>query len=123
MGSSWRKNRPRATAGWAVGGLFAFYAGTGTSGFVTMIGERLASPADAGRPWRATVRGGIALELTYLVPIIGWFGVLPASIILGAGAMTLSFFKWDKASGAVSFETRGLESQAVTEMEPAEVLS
>jgi len=93
------------------------------SGFVTMIGERLASPADMGRPWRATVRGGVALELTYLVPIIGWFGVLPASMILGAGAMTMSLFKRDRAPGAAVLESRNLEPQHQPEMEPVEAMS
>jgi len=79
-------------AAWVFAGIFAFYAGVGTSGFVTLIGQRLASPSDLDRPWRATIRGGVALELTCLIPIIGWLGILPASIILGAGAMTLSLF-------------------------------
>jgi len=79
-------------AAWIFAGLFVFYAGVGTSGFVTLIGQRLASPSDLNRPWRATVRGGVALELSCLIPIIGWLGIFPASIILGAGAMTLSFF-------------------------------
>jgi hypothetical protein len=84
-------------AAWVFAGIFAFYAGVGTSGFVTLIGQRLASPSDLDRPWRATVRGGVALELTCLVPIIGWLGILPASIILGAGAMTLSLFTSEPA--------------------------
>ncbi len=82
-------------AAWIFAGIFAFYAGLGTSGFVTLIGQRLDSPYDLDRPWRATIRGGVALELTCLIPIIGWLGILPASIILGAGAMTLSLFKAD----------------------------
>ena len=77
---------------WILVGIFVFYAGVGTSGFVTLIGQRLASPSDLERPWRATVRGGVALELTCLIPIVGWLGILPSSIILGAGAMTLSLF-------------------------------
>src|SRR5579859_1886776 len=32
-------------AAWIFGGIFAFYAGVGTSGFVTLIGQRLASPS------------------------------------------------------------------------------
>jgi hypothetical protein len=79
-------------AAWVIGGIFLMYAGTGMSGFVTFIGERLASPADAGRPWRATIRGGIAFELACLIPFIGWIGFLGSALILGAGAVTLSFF-------------------------------
>jgi len=70
--------------------VFMLYAHTGVSGLVTAIGSKLSSPLDEQSPWRATLRGGIALELTYLLPILGWFVVLPASIIIGSGAINLS---------------------------------
>ncbi|HET6250983.1 MAG TPA: hypothetical protein VFE47_25060 [Tepidisphaeraceae bacterium] len=72
--------------------VFIIISGVGTAGFVTHIGRRLESPADAGRPWRATIRGGVALELACLIPVLGWFGILPISLIVGAGAATLSLF-------------------------------
>jgi len=78
-------------AAWTIGFLYLVYSGVGTAGLVTHLGKRLSSPADAERPWKATVRGGVALELAYLVPILGWFGLLPLSMIIGAGAVTLSF--------------------------------
>lgn len=87
-----RGGTPGQLAGWALGFLFLMYAGTGMSGFVTFIGERLSSPADAVRPWWATVRGGAALEFACLFPVIGWFVLLPCAIVLGTGALTLSFF-------------------------------
>ena len=74
-------------------GVVCFYmlqAHTGVSGLVTAIGRRLPSNLDELRPWRATLRGGIALELTYLLPILGWFVVLPASIIIGTGAINVA---------------------------------
>ena len=40
-------------------------------------------------PWRSTLRGGVVLELTYLLPFLGWFVILPASIIIGSGAANL----------------------------------
>jgi hypothetical protein len=107
---------------WIFAGVFAFYAGVGTSGFVTLIGLRLASPADLDRPWRATVRGGVALELTCLIPIIGWLGILPASIILGAGAMTLSLFTSEPTRShppTGAFE----ESRSSPELQPVGALS
>src|SRR5262245_32559542 len=50
----------------AVGVVCAYMlqAHTGVSGLVTAVGRRLPSPLDEGSPWRATLRGGIALELT-----------------------------------------------------------
>ena len=70
--------------------LYMLQAHTGVSGLVTAIGRRLPSPLDEHSPWRATLRGGIALELTYLLPIVGWFVVLPASIIIGTGVFNVS---------------------------------
>jgi hypothetical protein len=70
--------------------LYMLQAHTGVSGLATAIGRRLASPTDEDRPWGATLRGGIALELTYLLPIVGWFVILPASIIIGTGAINVA---------------------------------
>lgn len=76
-------------AGVAVVCLYMLQAHTGVSGLVTSIGHRLATPLDEQRPWRSTLRGGVVLELAYLLPILGWFVILPASIIIGSGAATL----------------------------------
>ena len=69
--------------------FYMLQAHTGVSGLVTAIGRKLPSPLDEHSPWRTTLRGGIALELTYLLPILGWFIVLPASIIIGTGAINV----------------------------------
>lgn len=77
-------------AGVGVVCLYMLQAHTGVAGLVTAIGRRLPSPLDEHSPWRATLRGGIALELAYLFPIVGWFVVLPASIIIGTGATNIA---------------------------------
>lgn len=77
-------------AGVGVVSAYMLQAHTGVSGLVTAIGRRLPSSVDEQSPWRATLRGGIALELTYLLPILGWFVVLPASIIIGTGAINVT---------------------------------
>jgi hypothetical protein len=46
---------------------------------------------DSQQPWRATLRGGVALGLASLLPILGWFVILPAAVIIGGGANLLSF--------------------------------
>lgn len=76
--------------------LFITYAGSGVAGLATVIGERLPSPADAQCPWKATIRGGIVLELSYILPFLGWFVLLPISIIIGAGATTRAIAKRHK---------------------------
>ena len=42
-------------------------------------------------PWRATVRGGVALELMFLVPVVGWVVLFPLAVVIGSGATTLTF--------------------------------
>ena len=76
-------------AGVGVVCLYMLQAHTGVSGLATSIGRRLLSPLDEQRPWRSTLRGGVVLELTYLLPLLGWFVILPASIIIGSGAANL----------------------------------
>ena len=77
-------------AGIGVVCLYMLQAHTGVSGLATSIGRRLLSPIDEQRPWRSTLRGGVVLELTYLLPFLGWFVILPASIIIGSGAANLA---------------------------------
>jgi hypothetical protein len=77
-------------AGLGVVCLYMLQAHTGVAGLATSIGRRLATPHDQQRPWRSTLRGGVVLELAYLLPILGWFVILPVSIIIGAGAANLS---------------------------------
>ena len=72
--------------------LTLIYAHIGVTAIASVLGERLPSPADVDRPWNATVRGGIVLELSYLLPVIGWFVILPVSLIVGAGLTTRSMF-------------------------------
>jgi hypothetical protein len=78
--------------GSGLGLILLIYASIGAAGLATHLGQRLPSPADAQRPWRATVRGAVVLEMAYLIPILGWFGLLPISLIIGVGAATLGFF-------------------------------
>jgi len=76
-------------AGVGVVCVYMLQAHTGVSGLATSIGRRLLSPLDEHSPWRTTLRGGVVLELTYLMPFLGWFVILPASIIIGSGAANL----------------------------------
>ena len=70
--------------------LYLMQASVGVAGLATCIGERLASPADSGRAWRATLRGSIVLVVTYLLPVLGWFVIIPVSFIVGSGSAALA---------------------------------
>ncbi|BBM87620.1 hypothetical protein [Candidatus Uabimicrobium amorphum] len=64
--------------------LFFLYSCIGLSGFVTMIGQRLI--ADKNSLWKTTVAGGASFSLACLLPILGWFILFPAGLIIGCGA-------------------------------------
>ncbi|MBX9568562.1 MAG: hypothetical protein K2X77_06675 [Candidatus Obscuribacterales bacterium] len=90
-----------ASAG-QIGGVIAFsalllFAQIGVAGIATHIGNRLPSPVDKDKPWRVTLRGGIILALTYLLPLLGWFLIIPVSVITGAGSATRALFPRKKA--------------------------
>ena len=87
--------------------LYVVYASAGVAGLTTTIGRRLKSPPDAEQPWRATLRGSIVLVLTYLLPILGWFVILPASMIIGAGAVTMSLFHLKPAQSPMMADANG----------------
>ncbi len=70
--------------------LYLVLAHCGVSGLAGMIGQRLYAEAEPEQPWRTTLRGGLVLELTYLLPILGWFGTLPISTTIGCGAFLLA---------------------------------
>lgn len=67
---------------------FFLYAHVGLAGLVARVGRALSAPGET--PWRVTLKGGVALSLAYLFPILGWFVLLPASLVVGAGATTIA---------------------------------
>ncbi len=110
-------------AAFAISSLFAMFAHTGVAGLASHLGRRLPSPADAGRPWRETLRGGVVLELSYLVPILGWFVILPVSIVLGAGAAALAIVLPGRAEAAARAPVAPAEETVQEPILYAETLS
>lgn len=84
--------------------LYVVFSGVGVAGLATHMGQRLSSPTDDRRPWAATVRGGVVLELAYVVPVVGWFVILPASVVMGAGAATLALV-WPRTARVATTTT------------------
>jgi len=81
--------------------FYLMVANCGVAGLVSVVGERLASPPgnmDSPQPWRATLRGGAALGLASLLPILGWFVIFPASVMVGCGASLISLLRTFAAS-------------------------
>ncbi len=88
------------------GGLFAvIFTGLGltwgfigSTGFAMRIGEALWPDLGAAAPWRQTRNGGLVLICCALLPIIGWFVLLPLIAIAGLGAQVLSWFSRSPAA-------------------------
>jgi hypothetical protein len=74
----------------------------GSAGLCRQIGHGLAVPHDDRQPWRRVLRGGLVLGLTFVLPIVGWFGVLPWALISGFGACLRTAYGRRKTKRAVS---------------------
>jgi hypothetical protein len=42
--------------------------------------------------WVTTVRGGLFLTLTWVLPLVGWLGMLPLTLATGVGCLVLGLF-------------------------------
>lgn len=62
----------------------------GSAGMARRVGTGLVSARDEVEPWRRVWRGGLVLALTFLLPLVGWFLVLPLTLVSGFGALLLS---------------------------------
>ncbi len=58
----------------------------GSAGLAKRIGLGLPSPADAERPARPVLRGGVVLGLVFISPVLGWFVLMPMAFLSGLGA-------------------------------------
>lgn len=69
-------------------------AGIGAAGLVAAMSARLASQVgERLTPLAAFARSAIALELAAILPIIGWFIVLPGILLASLGATALALLK------------------------------
>ncbi len=62
----------------------------GAAGLALRIGQGLKSERDEKEPWRRVLRGGIVLGLTFVMPFLGTFVVMPFAFIAGFGAIILT---------------------------------
>jgi len=64
----------------------------GSAGLARRIGVGLPTPEDGVQPWRAVLRGGIVLALTFLLPILGQLLLIPLVLAAGTGAAVFSWW-------------------------------
>ena len=63
----------------------------GTAGLARRIGLGMPAPGDETQPWKQVLRGGTALALTFLLPILGQLLAIPLILASGLGASLLSW--------------------------------
>lgn len=61
----------------------------GATGIASLIGERL---WPAGEPWKQTRNGGLVIICAALIPVVGWFLVLPMIAVVGMGVNVRCLF-------------------------------
>ena len=64
----------------------------GTAGLARRVGCGMPAPVDELQPWRRVLRGGTALALTFLLPLLGQLIVVPLVLASGVGASVLTWF-------------------------------
>jgi len=72
----------------------------GSAGLALRIGQGLKSSRDDEEPWRRVLRGGIVLALTFVMPFLGTFVLMPFAFLVGFGAFVICLVR--KASAPVA---------------------
>lgn len=62
----------------------------GSAGLALRIGAGLRSSGDLEQPWRRVLRGGAVLSLVFVLPILGWFVLLPWALASGFGVAVMT---------------------------------
>ena len=96
-----------------VGGALMAWGFIGAGGIAALVGERLWPQVE---PWRQTKHGGLTLTCCALLPVVGWFALLPLLAILGWGINVRTWFV--KAAGTQSVSEQAPASSAMLATPP-----
>ena len=61
----------------------------GATGIASQIGTGLSQTGDEDQSWQRVLRGGGVLGLTFILPLAGWFLILPLTLMMGLGAAVI----------------------------------
>jgi hypothetical protein len=56
------------------------------------IAQHVGRGRDGTAEWLQTVRGGLFISLTWILPLVGWLGILPLTLATGVGCLVLGLF-------------------------------
>lgn len=76
------------------GGLLIAWGLIGAGGIAGLVGQRLWPQTE---PWQQIKFGGLTLVCCALLPVVGWFVLLPLFAITGAGMQVRAWFAKDTA--------------------------
>ena len=65
----------------------------GATGLARQTGEGLPMPVDATQPWRPVARGGLILVVCCVLPVAGWFFLLPVILVSGFGGGIIALWR------------------------------
>ncbi len=71
------------------GGVLITWGLIGAAGVAGLLGTRLWPQAE---PWRQLQRGGLTLVCCALLPVVGWFVLLPLMAVIGGGIQLRAWF-------------------------------
>ncbi len=75
-------------AGAVLGCLWVLVGLVGGAGIAQHVGQ---SSTDS-TSWVGTVRGGLFISLTWVLPLVGWLGMLPLTLAAGIGCFVMGLF-------------------------------
>lgn len=81
-----------------LGGVLLTWGLLGAGGTAALLGERLWPQAE---PWRQVKHGGLTLVCVALLPVVGWFVLLPLLAVVGAGLQVRAMFGAGKSAEAL----------------------
>lgn len=79
--------------GWAGLAVLFGIATLGAAGLSRLLGERLSEQHPSASGWSTLARGAGLLIVSGLVPLLGWFAIVPLSIVASLGAGWLALWK------------------------------
>ncbi len=117
-----KKQGPWGAVGIAVISFYFIFASVGVSALASFVGRRLRGQASTpdfrtDEPlWKETLRGGSILSLSFLLPLVGWFVIMPIAFVTGCGATIRANYRQWKAGRPQARTTNGAEQSEAAEV-------
>ncbi len=72
----------------------------GSTGLVLHIGEQLRAKGAESHPGASVLRGGAVFSIACVLPVVGWFFVIPVALIMGFGVSVRTL--WSRKAVSVA---------------------